>query len=54
MEKLFLLKEYDLIIANVDLLANFINHKIMFAEYSRNIPRMSVSKMFQGYRKNIV
>ena len=43
------LKVYDLMIANVDLLANFSNHKAMFPEYSKNIPRLSVSKIFQGY-----
>ena len=44
----FVLKVYDLIITNVDLLANSRNHEVMFPEYSRNIPRMSVSKIFQG------
>ena len=34
----FMLKVYDLIIKNVDLLANFSNHEVMFPEYSRNIP----------------
>ena len=48
------LKVYDLIITNVDLLANSSNHEVMFPEYSRNIPRMSVSKIFQGYPRNIV
>ena len=43
---------YDLIISNVDLLANSSNHEVMFPEYSRNIPRMSVSKIFQGYSRN--
>ena len=50
----FVLKVYDLIITNVDLLANSSNHEVMFPEYSRNIPRMSVSKIFQGYPWNIV
>ena len=50
----FVLKVYDLIITNVDLLANSSNHEVMFPEYSRNIPRMSVSKIFQGYPQNIV
>ena len=50
----FVLKLYDLIITNVDLLANSINHKAMFPKYLRNIPRMSVSKIFQGYSRNIV
>ena len=45
----FVLKVYDLMIANVDLLANSSNHKAMFPEYSKNIPRLSVSKIFQGY-----
>ena len=48
----FVLKVYDLIIANVDLLANSSNHKVMFPEYSRNLPQMSVSKSFQGYFQN--
>ena len=47
--KVFLFKVYDLIITNVDLLANSSNHEVMFPEYSRNIPRMSVSKIFQEY-----
>ena len=50
----FVLKVYDLIITNVDLLANSSNHEVMFPEHSRNIPRMSVSKVFQGYPRNIV
>ena len=33
----FVLKVYDLIIANVDLLANSSNHEVMFPEYSRDI-----------------
>ena len=45
----FVLKVHDLIITNVDLLANSSNHEVMLPEYSRNIPRMSVSKIFQGY-----
>ena len=49
----FMLKVYDLIITNVDLLANSSNNKVMFPEYTRNIPRMSVSKIFQGYSQNI-
>ena len=49
----FVLKVYDLII-NVDLHANSSNHEVMFPEYSRNIPQMSVSKIFQGYPQNIV
>ena len=53
MEKLFSVKMYDLIITNVDLLANSCNQKVMFAEYLWNIPRMSVSKIFQGYPRNI-
>ena len=39
---------------NVDLLANSSNHKAMFPEYSKNIPRISVSKIFQGYPWNNV
>ena len=50
----FVLKVYDLIITNVDLLVNSSNHEVMFPEYSRNIPQMSVSKIFQGYFWNIV
>ena len=49
----FLLKVYDMIIKNVDLLANSSNHEVMFSEFSRNIPQMSVSKIFQGYPGNI-
>ena len=45
---------YDLIITNVDLFANSSNLEVMFPEYSTNIPRMSVSKIFQGYPQNIV
>ena len=48
-----MLKEYDLTTTNVHLLAEFSNHKAMFPEYSRNIPRISVSKIFQGYPRNI-
>ena len=50
----FVLKMYDLTKTNVDLLANSSNHKAMFPEYSKNIPRISVSKIFQGYLRNIV
>ena len=50
----FVLNVYDFIITNFDLLANSSNHEVMFPEYSRNIPRMSVSKVFQGYPRNIV
>ena len=50
----FALKVYDLTIRNVDLLANSRNHEVMFPEYSRNTPRISVSKIFQGYPRNIV
>ena len=45
----FVLKEYDLIITNVDVLVNSSNHEVIFPEYWRNIPQMSVSKIFQGY-----
>ena len=45
---------HDLIIANVDLLKNSSNHKAMFPEYSKNIPQISVSEIFQGYPQNIV
>ena len=47
-------KVYNLIIKNDDLLVNFSNHEVMFPEYLRNILRMSVSKIFQGYFWNIV
>ena len=47
-------KVYDLTIANVYLLVKCSNHKVMFPKYSRNIPRMSVSKIFQGHPRNIV
>ena len=50
----FELKWYDLIIAYVDLLANSSNHEVTFSEYSRNIRRMPVSKISQGYPRNIV
>ena len=50
----FVLKVYDLIITNVYLLANSNNWEINFREYSRNIPRMSVSKIFEEYPWNIV
>ena len=50
----FVLKRYDLIITNVDLLANSSNLKVMFPEYSRSIPRMSVSKKFQEYPRDTV
>ena len=50
----FVLKVYDFIITNVDYLANSSNHEVMFPEYSRNIPRISVSKIFQRYPWNIV
>ena len=43
-----------MIITNVDLLAISSNHKVMFPEYSRNIPWMSVSKSFQGQSRNIL
>ena len=51
MEKLFFaFKVYDLIITNVHLLTNSSNREVMFSEYSRNIPRMSISKIFQGMK----
>ena len=50
----FVLTVYDLIITNVELLANFSNHEVIFPEYLRNIPQMPVSKIFQGYPWNIV
>ena len=46
----FVLKVCDLVITNVDL----VNHEAMFPEYSWNIPRMFVSKIFQAYPWNIV
>ena len=45
----FALKVYDLNITKDDRLANFSNHEEMFPEYSRNIPQLSVLKIFQGY-----
>ena len=45
---------YYLIIINVDLLANSGNHEVMFPEYSRKIPRISVSNIFQEYPWNNV
>ena len=50
----FVLKVYDLITTNLDLLANSSNHEVMFPEYSRDIPGMSVSKIFQVHPQNIV
>ena len=50
----FVLKVYDLIITNVDLLANSSNCEVMFPEYSKNISQMSVSKIFEGYPQIIV
>ena len=50
----FVLKMYDLTITNVDLLANSSNHRAMFPEYAKNIPPISVSKVFLGYPQNIV
>ena len=47
-------KVYDLTIANVYILVKYSNHKVMFPKYSRDIPRMSVSKIFQGHPRNIV
>ena len=51
---IFVLKAYNFTITNVDPLGNSSNHKAMFPEYLKNIPRLSVSKMFQGYPRNIV
>ena len=51
---IFALKVYDFIITNVDLLANSSNHEEMFSEYSGSIPRISASKIFQEYPRNIV
>ena len=42
-----------MIITNVELLAISSNHKAMFPEYSKNISRISVSKIFQRYPQNI-
>ena len=50
----FVLNVYDLIIKYVDLLANFSSHEVLFPEYLRNIPCISVSKTFQGYPLNII
>ena len=40
--------------SNVDILENSSNHKAIFPEYLKKIPRISVSKIFQGYPRNIV
>ena len=45
----FVLKVCDLIITNIDVLANSSNHEVMFPKYSRIIPRMPISKIFQVY-----
>ena len=37
---------------NIDLLAKTSNCEVMFPDYSRNILRMSVLKIFQGYLRN--
>ena len=50
----FKLKVYYVKIINVDHLANSNNHKAMVPEYSKNIPRISISKLFQGFLRNIV
>ena len=50
----FVLKVPDLTITNVDLLENSSNHKAMFPEYSKNIPGIYVSNIFQGCSRNIV
>ena len=50
----FVLKMYDLKKANVDLLANSSNVKAIFPDYSKNIPRNYVSKIFQGYPCKVV
>ena len=49
---IWLNKWYDL--TNVDLLTNSSNHKAMLPEYSKTIPQISVSKIFQGYFRNTV
>ena len=49
----FMLKVYDLTITNVDLLGSSGNQKTIFPEYSKNIPQIFVSKIFQGYHWNI-
>ena len=51
---ILVLKVYDLTITNVDLLAKSSNHKAMFPKYSKNIPRISFSKIFQEYPRNII
>ena len=50
----FVINLYDLIITNVDLLVKSSNYEVMFPEYSRNIPPIAVSKISQGYSRNIV
>ena len=49
-----MLKVCHLTTTNIDLLAGSSNHKAMFPEYLRNIPQISVSKIFQGYLRYIV
>ena len=50
----FKLKMCQFIKTYANLLVNFRNHEVMFPEYSRNLPLMSVSKIFQGYPRNTV
>ena len=51
MEKLFFVsKMYGLTKTDIDLLANSNNHRAMFPEYSKNIPRKNIS----GIPRNIV
>ena len=49
----FVLKVYNLMITDVDLLANSSNHKAMFPEYWKNILRISISEIFQEYPQTI-
>ena len=49
----FVLKVYDLIITNVDLLENSSNHEVFFPKYLRNISQIPHSKIFQEYPWNI-
>ena len=49
-----MLKAYDLINTNFDLLASCSNQKVVFPGFLRNILRISVLKLFQEYPRNII
>ena len=50
----FCVKNVWFIMTNVDLLPNSSNNKVVFPEDSRNISRMSVSKIFHGFPRSKV